>query len=56
MANRGRRGGQVGGKRRLKTMTKAERSKFASKAAKARRDRARKVASNFPGEPRSLLW
>ncbi len=32
----GRKGGQIGGKRRLKTMTKAERSKVATKAAKAR--------------------
>jgi ferritin-like metal-binding protein YciE len=36
MAEMGRRGGQIGGKRRLKTMTKAERSKVAKKAAKAR--------------------
>jgi len=32
----GRKGGQIGGKRRLKTMTKAERSKVAAKAARAR--------------------
>lgn len=32
----GRKGGQIGGKRRLKTMTKAERSKIAAKAARAR--------------------
>jgi hypothetical protein len=32
----GRKGGQIGGKRRLKTMTKAQRSKVATKAAKAR--------------------
>ncbi len=32
----GRKGGQIGGKRRLKTMTKAKRSKIAAKAAKAR--------------------
>jgi len=36
MAAIGRKGGRVGGKRRLKTMTKARRSKVASKAAKAR--------------------
>jgi hypothetical protein len=36
MAAIGRRGGQIGGKRRLKTMTKAERSKVAAKAARAR--------------------
>lgn len=32
----GRKGGLIGGKRRLKTMTGAERSKAAKKAAKAR--------------------
>ena len=32
----GRKGGRIGGKRRLKTMTKAQRSKVAAKAAKAR--------------------
>ncbi|MGH9516015.1 MAG: hypothetical protein ACRD3P_10105 [Terriglobales bacterium] len=36
MAAIGRKGGQIGGKRRLKTMTKAERSKVAVRAAKAR--------------------
>jgi hypothetical protein len=36
MAAIGRKGGQIGGKRRLKTMTKAERSRVAAKAAKAR--------------------
>ena len=36
MAAIGRKGGQIGGKRRLKTMTKAERSKVAAKGAKAR--------------------
>jgi hypothetical protein len=36
MAAIGRKGGQIGGKRRLKTMTKAARSKVAAKAAKAR--------------------
>jgi hypothetical protein len=36
MATIGRKGGQIGGKRRLKTMTKAERIKIAKKAAKAR--------------------
>jgi hypothetical protein len=36
MATIGRKGGQIGGKRRLKTMTKAERSKIAAKAARAR--------------------
>ncbi len=36
MAAIGRKGGQIGGKRRLKTMTAAERHKIAAKAAKAR--------------------
>jgi hypothetical protein len=36
MAAIGRKGGQIGGKRRLKTMTKTERSKVAANAAKAR--------------------
>jgi hypothetical protein len=37
----GRKGGQIGGKRRLKTMTKAQRSKVAAKAAKARWKKSR---------------
>jgi len=36
MASIGRKGGQIGGKRRLKTMTAAERHKVAAKAARAR--------------------
>lgn len=36
MAAIGRKGGQIGGKRRLATMTKAARSKVAAKAARAR--------------------
>ena len=36
MAAMGRRGGQIGGKRRLVTMTKEQRRKVAAKAAKAR--------------------
>ena len=36
MAAIGRKGGQIGGKRRLKTMTKAARSRVAAKAARAR--------------------
>jgi hypothetical protein len=36
MAKIGREGGKIGGKRRLATMTKVERSKAAKKAAKAR--------------------
>jgi hypothetical protein len=42
MAAIGRKGGQIGGKRRMKTMTKAERSKVATKAAKARWKKVRK--------------
>jgi hypothetical protein len=41
MAAIGRKGGQIGGKRRLKTMTKAERSKVAAKAARARWKKAK---------------
>jgi len=40
----GRKGGQIGGKRRLKTMTKAERTKAATKAAKTRWNNAKKAA------------
>ena len=36
MAALGRKGGKIGGKRRLKTMTAEERSAVAKKAAKAR--------------------
>ena len=36
MATLGRKGGQIGGKRRLKTMTKAQRKRVAAKAARAR--------------------
>jgi len=36
MAAIGRKGGQIGGKRRLKTMTKAQRSRVAAKAANVR--------------------
>ena len=36
MAAIGRKGGQIGGKRRLTTMTKAARSRVAAKAARAR--------------------
>jgi len=36
MSKIGRKGGQIGGKRRLKTMTAQERQKAARKAAKAR--------------------
>lgn len=36
MAEIGRKGGRIGGKRRLKTMTKEQRRKAAAKAARAR--------------------
>jgi hypothetical protein len=36
MAEMGRKGGQIGGKRRLQTMTSAQRRKIAKKAAAAR--------------------
>ena len=36
MAAIGRKGGQIGGKRRLKTMTKEQRRSVAAKAARAR--------------------
>ena len=42
MAAIGRKGGKIGGKRRLKTMTPKERSNIAAKAAKARWNKERK--------------
>jgi hypothetical protein len=45
MAAIGRKGGQIGGKRRMKTMSKAERSTVATKAAKARWKKARKPSN-----------
>lgn len=42
MAEMGRRGGKIGGKRRLETMTKAARHRAAVKAAKARWKEAKK--------------
>ena len=42
MAAIGRKGGQIGGKRRLKTMSKAQRQKVAAKAARARWKRAKR--------------
>jgi len=44
MAEMGRRGGQIGGKRRLQTMTQKQRTDAAKKAAKARWKK-----SNKPG-------
>lgn len=43
MAEMGRRGGQIGGKRRLETMTKSERRKAAAKAARARWKKTKKL-------------
>ena len=43
MADIGRKGGKVGGKRRLQTMSAAARKRVATKAAKARWARAKKV-------------
>lgn len=45
MAAMGRKGGQIGGKRRLETMTAIQRKRAAAKAAKARWDRKRKSKS-----------
>ena len=44
MAAIGRKGGRIGGKRRMKTMTGDERSKIAVKAAKARWRKAKRDA------------
>jgi len=41
MAAIGRKGGQIGGKRRLKTMSKAQRQRVAAKAARTRWKKAR---------------
>ena|ERR1700693_300297 len=43
MSEMGSKGGRIGGKRRLETMTKAERKTIATKAAKARWKRAKKT-------------
>jgi hypothetical protein len=43
MAAIGRKGGQIGGKRRLKTMTKEQRSKVAKRAARARWGKPKKT-------------
>jgi hypothetical protein len=45
MAEMGRRGGRIGGKRRLETMTKTERRKVAIKGAKARWKNSKSVDS-----------
>lgn len=43
MREMGAKGGKIGGKRRLETMTDAERSRSAKKAAKARWAKAKKT-------------
>jgi hypothetical protein len=45
MAHLGRKGGKIGGKRRLVKMTVAERRSVAVKAARARWDKAKKATS-----------
>jgi hypothetical protein len=42
MAEMGRKGGKIGGKRRLKTMSRKERVKIATKAAKSRWKKAKR--------------
>jgi hypothetical protein len=42
MAEMGRKGGKIGGKRRLSTMTKADRVKVAKRAAQARWKKAKR--------------
>jgi hypothetical protein len=44
MAEMGRKGGRIGGKRRLETMTGRERSQIAKQAARARWGKKRKTA------------
>lgn len=44
MSQMGRKGGKIGGKRRLETMTDAERTAIARKAAKARWAKRRKAS------------
>src|ERR1700722_11764504 len=48
MAAMGRKGGKIGGKKRLKSMTPEERSQVALKAAKARWDKAKAAAIEQP--------
>lgn len=43
MSGIGRKGGKIGGKRRLETMTAAERKKIATRAAKARWKKESKI-------------
>jgi len=44
MAEMGRKGGRIGGKRRLETMTSRQRSQIAKAAAKARWSKKSKIA------------
>ena len=48
MAEIGRKGGKIGGKRRLQTMTSGERSRIAKKGARARWKRAKKRKQKGP--------
>jgi hypothetical protein len=50
MAEMGRKGGKVGGKRRLETMTRQQRSEVALNAAKARWKRAKKTKRQPPSK------
>jgi len=55
MAQMGSRGGKIGGKRRLVTMTPEQRSQVASDAAKARWKKRRDASSGVPAtEPLQL--
>jgi hypothetical protein len=48
MAEMGRKGGKIGGKRRLKTMTAKQRSDVASRAAKTRWAKAKAKSKKRP--------
>jgi hypothetical protein len=50
MAEMGRKGGKVGGKRRLETMTRQQRSEVALNAAKARWKGAKKIKRQPPSK------
>jgi len=52
MAEMGRKGGRIGGKRRLVTMTSAERSDVASAAAKARWKAVKRKAKTGAPKPK----
>src|ERR1035438_8149485 len=56
MAQMGSRGGKIGGKRRLVTMTQEQRSQVASDSAKARWKKRRDASSGVPAtEPPATL-